>query len=288
MRAAIGTCLLYISPPDVRVFRSSAAPQRNQSNHVALQHRAFGRSPSWAFPPRLGPLAERWSGLFRCWPRTAAPYRLQGPTMGRRERAQASRLALPLRRAPRELQQTSSKRDTRTTSYPGITFANLLVLVRPPRGGTPRPLRGLMLGANILHHWVLAAGLLSLLMITGCAAVTEGEIMHDGQPCNVLCQRWMGIENPPQNSTPTSTPIVQDEKLSIRSPTPSVDEPRPKHVHRVAADASPASRRSSVIPAVVPSSAALTLNVAPRPLSGWGTHLPGSPQTLSDVWMPIP
>ncbi len=57
-----------------------------------------------------------------------------------------------------------------------------------------------MLGANSLRQFGRVAALTSLLMLTACAAISEGEITHDGQPCNVLCQRWMGIERPLQSS----------------------------------------------------------------------------------------
>ncbi len=128
---------------------------------------------------------------------------------------------------------------------------------------------------------VTAAGALS-----GCAALSDRVTMRDGKPCNALCQRWMGLGEPPSKVLKRIGPVPKSATTPVDAAHETV------HAHRL---------RRGILPLREATSAREPLrSVAMRPASdqplrdptvsqnAWGRPVPGSVPALPGGWAPNP
>ncbi len=144
---------------------------------------------------------------------------------------------------------------------------------------------GPMRVSKFLQSSMRAIGLLSILPLTACAAISDGSITYDRKPCNVLCQRWMGVENRPQSPfmpLPLQPPVVK-KRLVIR-PQASVEYQPSRRNRPLPAGSSPPSDRPLFMPATESSNFAQAPATTSPPPNRWGMQLPGSSEALPSVW----
>ncbi len=166
-----------------------------------------------------------------------------------------------------------------------ITFARFFALARL-RGGYDAVMGGPMCVSKILRSSMKGAGLLVMLPLSACAAISDGNITYKGVACNVVCQRWMGVESRSQDPSRlllTQSPVVV-KRLATRQRTSAETQPS-RHRQSTSIEASPPPDRPLIVPTMVSSDPArrpATIALTP---SRWGTQLPGSAETLSGDWL---
>ena len=140
--------------------------------------------------------------------------------------------------------------------------------------------------ASLLQSSVRAASLLPLLAITGCAVVSDREITYDGRPCNILCQRWMGLGPEAPSVLAPAAPSPKDDRPRVAAHQAGVREHRPRLVERSASRIHTTPARPRVMPVAAPFDPGSPPVLTATPTSGWNRPLPGSSETLPGTWMP--
>lgn len=166
-----------------------------------------------------------------------------------------------------------------------ITIASSPVLVHPSRR-RPRAQGRPMSITSLLHSTVRVTRLLPLLGFAGCAAVSDREITYDGRPCNVLCQRWMGVGRQAPSVLTPAVPSTKDDRPPVAAHQGGVREHRPRLVERSAPHIPTTHNRPRIMPVAAPPDLGSPPMPTASPTSGWNRPLPGSSETLPGTWMP--
>ena len=126
------------------------------------------------------------------------------------------------------------------------------------------------------------AAVVPLLALTACAAISQGDVTYDGKPCNVLCQRWLGLPGSSQEMAvpaPAVSPPRRSKTVGLRK---RYDDSRIP-----ANDRHSSEEDKPIMPArFAPLAAPASPDPVPRTPSAlahrWGVQIPGSSPVLRD------
>ena len=166
-----------------------------------------------------------------------------------------------------------------------ITIASSPLRVHPSQW-RPQSQRRPMSVASLLQPSVRVARLLPLLASTGCSVVPDREIAYDGRPCNVWCQRWMGVGPETPSVLAPVPPSIQDVRPRAGAHQAGVGGHGRRLVERSAPHTPATHGRSRIVPGASPPEPNLVAIPTATPPNALNRQLPGSSETLPGNWTP--